>query len=205
MPLQIVDGLDGQVGIDGAGAVADEQGEVHHLARLAALDDERHLGAGLFSHQPVMHRGHGQQAGNRGISRIDAAIRENQQRVAGAHRVCGAVAQIVQRVLESVFAVLGSEERRKRGSKQIARRDAAQLLEIAIGQDRMRQLECMTIVWRLFQNVALGTDVADERHHQFFADGIDGRIGHLRKKLLEVVEQCLWTVAEAGQRHIGAH
>ena len=62
--LEIVERLDGQIRIDGAGAVADEQGEVHHLARLAAFDDERDLGAGLFAHQAVVHGGHGQQAGN---------------------------------------------------------------------------------------------------------------------------------------------
>ena len=80
-PFQVVQGLDGQVRIDGAGAVADQQGKVHHLARLAALDDQRHLGAGLVGQQPVMHRGHGQQAGNRHVSCIDAAIGENQQRI----------------------------------------------------------------------------------------------------------------------------
>ena len=195
----------GQVRIDGAGAVADQQGKVHHLARLAALDDQRHLGAGLVAHQAIMHGGHGQQAGNRRIGRIDAAVGENQQRVAGVDGVRGAGAQIVQRVLQARLAIGGAEERRQRGGQQIARRDAAQLFQIAIGQDRMRQLERVAVLRRLVQNVALRADVADQRHHQLFANGIDGRIGDLREELLEVVEQRLRTVGEAGQRHIGAH
>ena len=69
----------------------------------------------------------------------------------------------------------------------------------------MRQLERVAVLRRLIQNVALGADVADERHHQLFADGVDGRIGDLREELLEVVEQRLRAVGEAGQRHIGAH
>ncbi len=72
--LEVVKGFNGQVGIDGAGAVADEQGEVHHLARLAAFNDERNLGAGFLAHQAIVHGGHGQQAGNGRIGRIDAAV-----------------------------------------------------------------------------------------------------------------------------------
>ena len=41
----VIEGLESQVRIDGPGAVADEQGEVMHLARLAALQDQADLGA----------------------------------------------------------------------------------------------------------------------------------------------------------------
>ena len=58
---------------------------------------------------------------------------------------------------------------------------------------------------RLVQDVALGADVAGERHHHLFANGVDGRIGDLREELLEVMEQRLRLVGEAGQRGIGAH
>ena len=203
--LQVVQRLDGQIRIDGAGAVADEQREVHHLARLAALDDQRHLRAGLLAHQAIVHRGHRQQAGNRRVGRIDAAVGEDQQRVAGIDGERGAGAQVVERVLQARLAILGAEQRRQRGRQQIARGDAAQLFQIAIGEDRMRQLERVAVLRRLVQNVALRADVADQRHHQLFADGIDGRIGDLREELLEVVEQRLRPVGEAGQRHIGAH
>ena len=136
---------------------------------------------------------------------IDAAIGEDEQRVAGVDGVRGAGAQIVERVLQAVFAIRGAEQRGQRGGQQIARGDAAQLFQIAVGQDGMRQLEGVAVLRRLVQNVALGADVADERHHQLFADGVDGRIGDLREELLEVVEQRLRTVGEAGQRHVGAH
>ena len=69
----------------------------------------------------------------------------------------------------------------------------------------MRQLERVAVLRRLIENVALGADVADERHDQLFADGVDGRIGDLGEELLEVVEERLRTVGETGQRHIGAH
>jgi hypothetical protein len=93
----------------------------------------------------------------------------------------------------------------QRGGQEIALRDAAQFLQVAVGQDGMRQLQGVAVLRRLVQDVALGADVAGERHHHLFADGVDGRIGDLREKLLEVVEQRLRLVGKAGQRRIGAH
>ena len=147
-PLQIVQRFDGQVRIDRARAVSDQQRKMHHLARLAAFDDERNLGAGLLAHQAVVHRGHRQQAGNRRVCRVDAAIGKNQQRIAGVHGVRSARAQVVERVLQASFAVLSAEQRRQRGRQQIAGRDAAQFLQIAIGQDRMRQLQRVAVLRR---------------------------------------------------------
>ena len=50
-----------QVGIDGAGPVAGEQGEVLHLAGFARFDHQAAARAGLFAHQVVMHAAGGQQ------------------------------------------------------------------------------------------------------------------------------------------------
>ena len=58
---------------------------------------------------------------------------------------------------------------------------------------------------RFRQNVALLADVADERHHHLFADGIDRRVRHLREKLLEVIEQRLRLIGKTGERRIGSH
>ena len=106
---------------------------------------------------------------------------------------------------ETLFAIFRAEERRQGGGEQIAGRDAAQLFEIACWKDGMRQAESVAVLRLLVQNVALGADVADERHDQLFADRVNGRIGDLGEKLPEVIEQRLRTVGEAGQRHIGAH
>ena len=111
----------------------------------------------------------------------------------------------VERALQALGAFLHREEHGQRGGQEIALRDAAQLLQVAVGQNGMRQLEGVAVLRRLVQNVALGADVAGERHHHLFADGIDGRIGDLREKLLEVMEQRLRLVRKAGQRRIGAH
>ena len=56
--------------------------------------------------------------------------------VAGVDGVRGAVAQVFERVPQAFFAIFGAEERGQRGGEQIAGGDAAQLFQIAIGQDR---------------------------------------------------------------------
>ena len=75
----VFDGFEGQVGVDGAGAIADQEREVHDLARLAGFDDEGDLGAGLFAYQVVVDGGERQQAGDGRVVRVDAAIGEDQQ------------------------------------------------------------------------------------------------------------------------------
>ena len=54
-----------------------------HFARLARFDDQRDLRARPFADQVIVDGGQRQQARNRRVLVIDAAIRENQQRVAG--------------------------------------------------------------------------------------------------------------------------
>ena len=78
----VVERLEGQVGIDGAGAVADQQGEVMHLARLAALEDQADLGARAFADQVMMHAGDRQQRRDRRVVAVDAAVGQDDEVVA---------------------------------------------------------------------------------------------------------------------------
>ena len=49
------------------------------------------------------------------------------------------------------------------------------------------------------------TDIFRKTHHQFLADGVDGRIRYLCKLLPEIVEECLRFVRENGQWGIVTH
>ena len=168
-----------QIRIDGARAVTDEEGEVHHLARLAALQDERHLGTRLFAHQVIVDRRHGQQAGDRGIFFIHAAVGENQQSVAGLDGEGSAPAELGECPLQALGALFHGEKHGQRGGQEIALADAAHLFQVAVGENGMRQLHGVAVLRRLVQDVALRADVAGERHHHLFADGVDGRVGDL--------------------------
>src|SRR5258707_8113336 len=69
----------------------------------------------------------------------------------------------------------------------------------------MSQLQHVTVLWLLRENVALASDIADKRHHDLFANRINGRIGDLSKELLEIIEQRLRTVRETSERRIRPH
>ena len=62
---QIGDGVEGQIGVDGGGAVAEQERHVVHLAGLSRLDDETHAGPGLFLDQMVMDRADEEQGRDR--------------------------------------------------------------------------------------------------------------------------------------------
>src|SRR5216683_7719418 len=69
----------------------------------------------------------------------------------------------------------------------------------------MRQLQHVAVLGLFRENVALASDVADERHHDLFANRVNGRIGDLGEKLLEIIEQRLRTVRETSERRIRPH
>ena len=54
---KVFDGLDGEIRVDGAGTVTDEERVVHHFAGLAGFDEERDLGPRTFADQVVVNRG----------------------------------------------------------------------------------------------------------------------------------------------------
>src|SRR5690606_20744397 len=56
LPRHGLDGLDGEVGVDRARAVPDEEGHVVALAGLAGLDDQTDPGARLLPDEVVVHR-----------------------------------------------------------------------------------------------------------------------------------------------------
>ncbi len=74
----VVDGLEGHVRINGGHAVAEQHGEVVHLARFARLQDQRHMGAGGGPDQMMMQAGHGQQGRDGGVIIADAPIGKDQ-------------------------------------------------------------------------------------------------------------------------------
>ena len=77
---------------------------------------------------------------------------------------------------------------------------------LRVVQYRMRQAHHLAV--RLVGAEYAGTNAADvfgERHHEAFAYGVDGGVGHLGELLAEVVEQQLRTVAQHRQRRVVAH
>ena len=75
--------------------------------------------------------------------------------------------------------------------------DRADLLEIGVGQDRLRDFEPLVRAGLAAEQVRPRADHRDQRHHQLLADRIDRRVGDLREVLLEVVVEQLRLAARA--------
>ena len=99
--------LEGEIRIDRFGAVAGEAGEMVHFARLAGLDDKPDRGAQAFADQVVMHRRTGEQRWNGNAVCAGAAVGENDDIDAVAHRFVGLRTQSRQRGFHAGGAVFG--------------------------------------------------------------------------------------------------
>src|ERR671921_1406245 len=107
-------GLEGQVGVDRARPVADEQSKVVPLPGLGRLDDQSRPGTDARPHQVVMDGGRGEQARYGGLLRAYAPVAQNEDRRAFHDRLLGALAQLVERLFQ-VLLVVRREEHRERG------------------------------------------------------------------------------------------
>ena len=81
-PVQVVadhvlDALEGEVRVDRASAVADQQCHVMHLTRVTALDDQAHLGALLLADQMVVHCSCQQQRRNGRVDLVAVAVAQH--------------------------------------------------------------------------------------------------------------------------------
>ena len=81
----VVERLEGEVRVDGAGAVAQEQRHVVHFPRVTGFDDERAARPLAMPHQVMMDAGRREQAGDGREGAGDAAIGEDQDGVAVLH------------------------------------------------------------------------------------------------------------------------
>ena len=196
---QVVQRLEGQIGIDHSRTVAEEQRAVVHLARVARLDHECTARARAFAHQVMVHPRRGEQARNRRVRRAHAAVGEDQDRVAGVHRIAGARAQVGHRPLEPRPVLRGVEQHRQRDRPEPLVFEVPQLGRFLVADDRVLDLDLPARLGPRVQQVALRADGRLHRRHQLLADGIERRVRHLREQLLEIVVEHARPVREHGQ------
>ena len=185
--------LEGEIRIDRLGAVAGKAGEMMHLARLAGFDDKPDGGAQALADQMMMHGGAGEQRRDRDAVGAGAAVGEDDDVDAVAHRGVGLAAQRIDCRFHAGNAGLGRPgriERKRLEMDSADLGDGADLLQIGVGQNRLMHLEPLGFRGALeVEQVRPRPDDRDKAHHQFFADRVDRRIGHLGEVLLEVGEQ----------------
>ena len=94
---ELLERLEHQIRVDGAGAVADQRREVVDLARLAGLEHEPGLQARALAHEVVVN-GDGQQRRDRGPLAANGAVGQDQDVDAVGERIVGLTAHAVERL-----------------------------------------------------------------------------------------------------------
>ena len=107
---EVLDRLERQVGVDGRGAVADEQRDVVDLAGVAGLDDETDAGAGLLADEVVVHGGGQQQRRDRRHVLGRVAVGQHDDAGAGGDRRRDLAADAVERVAQRLAAAVDRVE-----------------------------------------------------------------------------------------------
>ena len=69
----------------------------------------------------------------------------------------------------------------------------------------MIDLKDGTVAAFFLQKITVRANIDGRVGHDLFPQGVDGRIGHLSKQLLEIVEQELVSLGEHGQGRVMSH
>ena len=201
--------VEGEIGVDRLGAVAGEAAEMMHFARLAGFDDEADRGAQALADQVMVHGRRRQQRRDGDAVRPDLAVGQDDDVVAAGDRRLGALAQPVDGARacrrRPSFDAIGDVDRL--GVEAVlGMADGADLLEIAIGQDRLAHFEPLAArIADEVEDVRPRPDEGDQAHHQLLADRVDRRVGDLREVLLEIGVEQLRLVRHRRDRRVGAH
>ena len=183
--------------------------EMMHLARLAGFDDDADRRAQADADQMMMHGGAGQQRGDRNPVGAGHAVGQDDDVDAFAHRAFGARAEFIEHLLHARRAEAGVEGGVERPRPEMRLGDVgdrADLLQVAVGQDRLTHFEALGGGKPLqVEQVRPRPDDRDEAHHELLANRVDRRVRDLREVLLEIGVEQLRLVRHGRNRRVGAH
>ena len=178
------------------------------LARFAGLDDEADGGAQALADQVMMHGRRRQQGRDRNTIAADHAVRQHDNIIAALDGRFRALAQALHcrfHPLDALVGRIGDVDRLGvEGILEMA--DAADLLEVAIGQDRLAHLKALALrIALMVEQVRARSDEGHEAHDELLANRIDRRVRHLGEVLLEIGVEQLRLVRHGRDRRVCAH
>ena len=140
------------------------------------------------------------------MGRIHATVGEDDIVVTIIHALCCLLAEFIQSLMQSFFALGGFENHVELDGIESLVADILKDIQLGIGQDRMWQTDhlAVALVW-VQDSGTYSTDILGKTHHEVLTDRVDGRVGNLCKLLTEVVEENLWLVGKYGKRGIITH
>ncbi len=206
--VHVEQGIESEVRVDRLRTITGQKAEMVDFARLTGFDDETDRGTQTLTDQVVVHGGCRQKCGDRDAIRAKLAVGQNDDVVTAADGGFGPLAEAVEHfghALGTALHIIGEVERL--GVETVFRvTDGTNLLQIAIGQDRLAHFQTLgagsTFV---VENIRTRADERHEAHDELFADRIDRRVRDLREILLEIGVEQLRLVGHGRNRRIRAH
>lgn len=172
---------------------------MHYLTNLTALNDEGSLHTLAGINQVMMYGAHGEQRWDGGMGLIHATVAQDDVVVAIIHALGSLLAEFIQSLMQSFFALGGFEEHVELDGIESLVADILKDIQLGIGQNRMWQTNHLAVAFVWVQDAGTyPTDILGKTHHEVLTDGVDGRVGNLSKLLTEVVEEiCGWSESTA--------
>ena len=208
-PDEVLDGLHGEVGVDGGRTETDEQRHVVDLAHVTGLDEQAHLGAGLLADEVVVDGSREEQRRDRREVATGVTVGEHDEaRTAG-----DGLRHLGEDLLEAVAhggrspgdVVEAADDVRRVAGQVTVGVDVHDLGELVVVDDREVEDELAGVRRRGRQGVALGAHAGAQGGDELLADRVERRVGHLGEELREVVEEQPRPRRQDGDGRVGAH
>ena len=210
-PVQIAAALGGgesledEVRAHGRRAVAEQEREVHRLARLTRLDDQAAHRAGALADEVRVDGRDCEQRRHRRQAGIDAAIGQDDDRRPIPHRPRRRPAGRVDRPLHAGRPVGDRIEHRQRDRLEPLAADVGQPGELGQAQHRARHHRPAAVLGPLVEQVPDRPDRRAQAHHERLALRVDRGVRHLGELLAEEARQEPRPLREHRERGVVAH
>ena len=202
---EIVNRLIGEVRINGAATVTNEQREMMHFAGFAGFQHQTGLATSPGANQIMMQAGHGQQRGNGRVFGAHIAVGQNDDIRPTLDGGVGGDKQGVQRLFQTLRTFAGLEKDGQRDGFEAWLVDLPEFFQLFVGENRLLQADERATLRSGIQETTARTDHRVRGRDDFFADRINRRVRDLREQLLEIVIQQLRLVREHRQWRVRAH
>ena len=173
------EGLERDVRVDGARAVAEEEGYLAHVPRLAGLDDDADLRAKALTDEVVMQARSRQEAGYGGVLGVDVAVGQDDDGTSIGDGVGSGLAEGVHGAFEGAGAVSGPKDGRQGGRLGVSVLYGADLCKLCVGQNGSVELELAALIGSFVEQVALAADERLDGGDKLLAYRVEGRIADL--------------------------
>ena len=204
---EVGDGFQRQVRVDGRGPVTQQQAHVMHLAGVAGLHDQPHLGALALAHEMLVDGPDGQQGRHRGQGLVAEAIGQHHEVHTGVDGLADLHPDPVEGAAQAGAALGHRVEALDDGGpeRRVHVLDVDEAGQLLVGQHGVVDEDLPAGLRPGVQQVALRSEPAVDRGDDLLPDGVQWRVGHLGEQLLEVVEQHPRALRQHGHRGVGAH